>query len=114
MTCLADTLAVAIDKLGPRYFTILLLGVLLILCVAIVIIVLFSKIAITIDRHKKWGIRIVRLEPGGEEIADLPVFSQPSQPTGPASGKKPPQKKKPQSDGSAGNSASSRLDGGAL
>lgn len=75
---MAQTLVVLVQALGPWPSALLLLGAFVVVCGAIVLIILRSKIALDVgrDSKNKWRIRFVRLEQGGK-IGDLPIFSEP-------------------------------------
>jgi hypothetical protein len=71
----AATLVALVQALGPWPSALLLLSAFIVLCSAIVLIVLRSKIALEIgkDSKRKWRIRFFRVEQGGR-IGDLPLF----------------------------------------
>jgi hypothetical protein len=65
-----------IQALGPWPSALLLLSAFVVLCGAIVLIVLRSKIALEIgkDSKQKWRVSFFRIEQGGK-IGDLPTFT---------------------------------------
>jgi uncharacterized protein YhhL (DUF1145 family) len=71
----AAMLIALVQALGPWPSALLLLSAFVVLCGAIVLIVLRSKIALEIGRgsRQKWRVRFFRIEQCGK-IGDLPTF----------------------------------------